>query len=71
MSEHFEPGFEWHSNFGELKEHKSYDEQTHQAGPVFYGSVGPVKYNVGFLFGVTDPAPEGELKAILEYEIYI
>jgi hypothetical protein len=68
--EYFEPGFEWHSNFGELKEHNPYDEQKHQAGPVFSGKVGPVKYDIGYLFGITDPAPEGELKWIMEYELH-
>jgi len=67
---YFEPGFELHSNFGELNEHKPYDEQKHQIGPVFYGKVGPVKYDIGYLFGITDPAPEGELKWIMEYEMH-
>lgn len=68
FEEYFEPGFEWHSNFGEIKEHKPYDKQKHQAGPVFYGKVGPVKYDIGYLFGITDSAPEGVIKWILEYE---
>jgi len=68
--EYFEPGFEWHSNFGELKEHHSYDEQKHQVGPVFYGKLGSVKYDIGYLFGITDPVPEGSLKWIMEYEMH-
>ena len=54
-----QPGFEFH------------EEQTHQAGPALYGRLGPfVKYDVGYLFGLTDPAPEGTLKWILEFERY-
>jgi FTR1 family protein len=64
----FEPGFEIHSEFGELGEDNSFDEQGHLAGPVFYGKIGPVKYDVGYLFGISDAAPDGSIKAILEYE---
>jgi high-affinity iron transporter len=64
----FEPGFEIHSEFGELGESSSFDEQEHQIGPVFYGKIGPVKYDVGYLFGVSDAAPDGSIKALLEYE---
>ena len=68
-NKHFEPGFEWHSDFGELKAHKPYDEQTHQLGPVFYGRLtNHIKYDVGYLFGLTDPAPQGMFKWIFEYE---
>ncbi len=66
-----EPGFEIHSNFGELSENKSFDEQSHQAGPVFYGSLpGGFHYDIGYLFGLSDGAPDGELKSIIEYEMY-
>ena len=67
--EYLEPGFELHSDFGELREHIPYEEQTHQIGPVVYGRLGKeIKYDIGYLFGITDPAPEGTLKWILEYE---
>ncbi len=69
LSKVFQPGFEWHSNFGELGQVVSYQDQQHQLGPVFYGKVGPVKYDVGYLFGMSDAAPKGELKWILEYEL--
>jgi FTR1 family protein len=66
---YFEPGVEWHSDFGEFRQGLSYAQQSHQFGPVFYGKIGEhIKYDVGYLFGVTDPAPEGKLKWILEYE---
>ena len=67
---YFEPGFEWYSDFGELQDIKSYKKQKHQVGPVFYGKVGSVKYDIGYLFGATDSAPDGELKWIMEYEIH-
>jgi len=66
--EYLEPGLEFHSDFGVLNEGLSFSEQTHQAGPVVYGKIGHVKYDIGYLFGVTDAAPEGSLKWIMEYE---
>jgi len=66
----FEPGIEWYSSFGELNEGKSFDEQKHRVGPVFYGKVGPVKYDIGYLFGVSDAAVDGVWKWVLEYEYH-
>lgn len=64
-----EPGVEVHSNFGPLSENLSYDEQRHQVGPALYGTLpGGVGYDVGYLFGVSSAAPDGEMKWILEYE---
>ena len=64
-----EPGVEWHSDFGELGEGSSFEEQKHQLGPVIYGKIGDhIKYDVGYLFGVSDGAPDGMLKWIVEFE---
>lgn len=67
--EWLEPGFEVHSEFGELNKHHSYDEQEHLVGPVIYGKVGHFKYDVGYLFGASDAASDGQLKWVLEYEM--
>jgi len=69
--EYFEPGFEFHSEFGELNESKSFDEQEHLVGPVFYGKIGLFKYDVGYLFGISDDAVDGKLKWIIEYELKV
>ena len=66
----FEPGIEWHSNFGGINEGKSFNEQKHRVGPVFYGKVGPVKYDIGYLFGMSEAAVDGVWKWILEYEYH-
>lgn len=65
----FEPGFEIHSEFGRLDDGSSFNEEGHQIGPVFYGKIGAVKYDVGYLVGVSDGAPDGTIKALLEYEL--
>lgn len=64
----FKPGFEIYSDLGPIGEETDFDEQTHQVGPVAYGKLGAIKYDVGYLFGVSDAAPDGSLKAILKYD---
>ena len=64
----FEPGFEIHSEFGALGEDTDWDDQGHQIGPVFYGKLGQFKYDAGYLFGISDSAPDGMIKAVVEYE---
>lgn len=64
-----EPGFEIHSNFGPIKEQGPFQEQEHFIGPVVAGTIyKKFKYNVGYLFGITDNTPAGELKCDLEWE---
>lgn len=66
----FEPGFEIHSDFGALNDSLPYDQQKHLAGPVIYGHLpGGIGYDIGYLFGLSDAAPDGELKWIFEYEV--
>lgn len=70
LSKNFQPGFEYWIDFGEIRKHLSYDEQSHQIGPAFYGYLMPhVKYDAGYLFGMSHAAPAGEVKWILEYEL--
>lgn len=63
-----EPGVEIQSDFGELGHMGSFSEQKHQVGPVIYGRVGQIRYDIGYLFGVSDAAPDGEFKWIVEWE---
>ncbi len=65
----FEPGFEYHAEFGGVNEDKDFDEQEHRVGPAFYGKITKnIKYDIGYLFGVSAAAPENTLKWILEFE---
>lgn len=68
MFKYLEPGFEYHAEFGGINEGKDFNEQNHQSGPAIYGKIGAVKYDIGYLFGISDAAPDGALKWILEYE---
>jgi hypothetical protein len=69
LSQYFEPGFEYWNDFSAIDHHLDYNQQSHQVGPVFYGQLSRhVKYDIGYLFGISDAAPRGELKWTLEYE---
>ena len=64
----FEPGIEIYSEFGDFD--NDFDEQGHSIGPVAYGKLfDNIGYDTGVLFGVSDAAPDVELKAVLEYEL--
>ena len=65
----FQPGFEVHSAFGEIGHEGAFDEQDHRLGPVFYGKLGKgFSYDAGYLFGLSDDAPDGTVKAIVKYK---
>lgn len=64
----FEPGIELYSDFGEIFKSSDWNDEDHRIGPVFYGKAGKFKYEAGYLFGISDDAPDGTLKAIFAYE---
>ena len=69
LSEYFEPGVEYWNDFSAITHHLDFNQQSHQLGPVFYGRLfHHMRYDIGYLFGVSDAAPKGELKWVLEYE---
>ncbi|MGQ0527557.1 MAG: hypothetical protein ACT4OY_05945 [Alphaproteobacteria bacterium] len=66
----FQPGFEYYGDFGAIGESSNFDDEDHQVGPVAYGSFGDhAGYEAGYLFGLSDAAPDGEAKLILKYLI--
>lgn len=68
LNPYFEPGFEYHASFGEIRLRQPYNEQEHQVGPMLYGKVGKVRYELGYLFGISPASPDGMLKWNLELE---
>lgn len=70
----FEPGIELYSEFGPIDDMPGFDEQKHLVGPIIQGIIPlgdsgtKLKYNAGYLFGLTDAAPDGTIKAIIELE---
>ncbi len=71
----FEPGIEVFGEFGAIDDMPSFDEQEHYAGPIVEGTLPlgdsglKLKYNAGYLFGISDGAEDGVVKAIIELEV--
>ncbi len=71
LDEMFEPGFEYHADFGRFNQDLSHDDQEHLIGPTAYGKLPHgFGYDIGYLFGASEDAPDGVIKAIFEYEIH-
>ncbi len=69
LSQYFEPGFEYWNDFSAIAHQLTYNQQSHQVGPCFYGHLfGHVNYDIGYLFGISDAASRREIKWVLEYE---
>lgn len=64
----FEPGLEYYADFGTFHDKLSFDEQSHQFGPVIEGKIGHVKYDTGAFVGLSKAAPDATIKLNLEYE---
>jgi FTR1 family protein len=71
----FEPGIEMFSEFGPIGDMPGFDDQEHYIGPTITGEAPlgetglKLKYNAGYLFGVSDDAADGVIKAIVELEV--
>jgi hypothetical protein len=70
----FEPGFELYSLVGDLDAPGKLAGQQHRLGPMFagvynLGGIGEIKYEAGYLFGLTRATEKGAVRWRLEYEI--
>ena len=73
ISNALEVGVEAYGEMGEFGHVLPSNQQDHRLGPVISGDLGHSdegkwKYELGYLFGVSDAAPNGTLKLNLEYE---
>ncbi|AYH46102.1 hypothetical protein [Azoarcus sp. DN11] len=69
----FEYGLQGMGEVGKLDKWDSWHEQKHKVGPAIFGKLPlgghqALKYDVGFLFGMTDATPDHTLRTKLEYE---
>jgi len=72
----FEPSIEAFGEFGPIDDFKSGSQQKHNIGPVMRGLLGVfgtlhLRYELGYLFGLTDGSANGEIKWLLELEGYL
>lgn len=71
----FEPGIEIFGEFGPIDNIAGFNEEAHYAGPIVEGEAPlgegglKLKYNAGYLFGLSDEAADGVIKAIIELEV--
>jgi len=70
----FSSGFEYYASVDDIAHSGTYNQQQHFIGPVLtesqsFAPYGKLKYEVGYLFGLTTATPRGAVRWRLEYEI--
>jgi high-affinity iron transporter len=70
----FEPGIEFYADVTDIEKPGKFAEQQHRIGPMFAGlyslaPYGKVKYELGYLFGMTRATENGAVRWRFEYEI--
>jgi len=69
MTRAFNPGFEVYGTIGPLRKFRPVEQQSHLIGPVLYGELtGGLKYEIGYLFGLTRGSVDGNVKFNIEME---
>ncbi len=74
INPHFNPGVEWHADYGKLNKLDSSDTREHYVGPVVTGDLfklagGEVGYTAGYYWGLTDDSADSAARLQLGYEI--
>lgn len=74
LNPYIDPAIEYYGIFDNLGHAGAFDQQQHFVGPVAVGDLsfspyGKVKYEVGYMFGLTPATPRGAIRWKLEYEI--
>ncbi len=70
----FQPGLEYYGQINQILNPGKAADQQHRLGPAFVGvnnfaPYGKLKYEVGYLFGLTQATPRGTVRWRFEYEI--
>lgn len=68
INSHVSPGIEIYGSTGNLRDDLGYNEQEYQMGPALSGALtDSIKYDVGYLFGISEAATDGRIKFLLSY----
>ena len=74
LNPYIDPAFEYYGFIDDLGEAGKFSQQQHFIGPVAVGAFnfspyGKLKYEVGYMFGMTQASPRGAVRWKVEYEI--
>lgn len=71
-SEYVQPALEIHSELGHGHTLGRFNQQGNYVGPALYGDlpINGLKYEVAYVFGVSDAAANGAARVMIEYELY-
>jgi len=74
LNRFIDPAIEYYGFIDDLANAGPFSKQQHFLGPVAVGAVnfapyGKVRYEVGYMFGLTPASPRGAVRWKLEYEI--
>jgi hypothetical protein len=70
FSSMFKPGVEYYTQTAELDQVENYSDQQNRAGPVIFGNITEgLSYEAGYLFGMSDTAPDATYKLNLQYKV--
>jgi high-affinity iron transporter len=74
VNPYIQPGFEYYGQIDEILNPGKPAQQLHRLGPVLVGAsnfapYGNLKYEIGYVFGLTEATPRGTVRWRLEYEI--
>ncbi len=60
-------GIESFSDMNRTTDWGGFDDQEHQLGPIFKTDLGPLTINLGYLWGISDAAPDDNLRFIASW----
>ncbi len=74
LNPYIDPALEYYGFIDDLGEAGKFSQQQHFIGPVAVGAIsfapyGKLKYEVGYMFGMTEASPRGAVRWKVEYEI--
>ncbi len=74
LNPYIDPAIEYYGFIDDLGNAGKFSQQQHFIGPVALGAIsfspyGKLKYEVGYMFGMTPATPRGAIRWKLEYEI--